>query len=199
MGVLRLSASHLLTIFQKLLPRGAVWPRDPTAGQTRALGTLMPTYARLLTRDNNLLVDAFPSTTYELLPEWESSLGLPDSCIGDTPSTQQRVARVVARLTATGGQSRAYFIAQAAALGYAVTITEFKVARAGLSRVGDRLNGEAWGHAWRITAPAQTVTYARAGRAAAGDALAAWGNAALVCTMSRIRPAHTVLQIAYGD
>lgn len=182
-----------------LLPRGAAWARALTSAIARIVDGCTRGVARARARANALIADAFPADTTELLPEWEKSLGLPDECTGTDGSTQQRRARVVARLTATGGQSRAYFIAQAAALGFTVTIEEFPVARVGRARAGDRLNGEDWAHTWRIVAPAQTFTYAQAGLAVAGDPLAAWGNAALSCAMARIRPAHTVLQIAYGD
>lgn len=182
-----------------LLPTGPVWPREPGSTlATIALGVATLT-ARLQARAAGLLADAFPATAYELLPEWEASLGLPDSCAGAAPTLQQRRAQVTARLTAQGGQSVPYLVAQAAALGFSITVEEFAPARAGLLRAGQPLHGEAWAHTLRIRAPATTTVRFRAGRSAAGEPLAAWGNAALECSLRRLRPAHTVMTFAYGS
>ncbi|WP_424140253.1 YmfQ family protein [Roseomonas chloroacetimidivorans] len=194
---LYLTSAHLLGLFQRLMPRGRVWPHEEDAVQTRAIAALVPTYERLLARDNNLLTDAFPGTAYELLPEWEASLGLPDPCAGPSPSLQQRRAQVVARLTATGGQSVPYFIEVAAKLGYGISVKEYAPARVGLLRAGDRLYGAAWAHAWAIQAPETTVTPFRAGQSAAGERLRTFGNDVLECQLRSLAPAHTVLLFQY--
>lgn len=181
-----------------LLPTGAVWPRRDSGTLTRSCTGITTLAGRLQARALALLVDAFPATAYELLPEWEATLGLPDACAGLAPTLQQRRAQVTARLTAQGGQSVPYLIAQAAALGYVVTVEEFAPARAGQFRAGQPLYAEAWAHALRVRAPAVTVTRFRAGQSQAGEPLAAWGNAALECSLGRLRPAHTVILFAYG-
>jgi uncharacterized protein YmfQ (DUF2313 family) len=193
------SAADYLAALKALLPTGAVWPRDAGSSPVRVLQGVATSVARLRARADALLVDAYPSTTYELLPEWEATLGLPDPCAGGSPSLPQRQQQVAAQLTAQGGQSVAYFIGQAKALGFEISITQFAVARIGAARIGEPVNGEAWAHAWRVVAPAQTVTLARIGASGIGDPLASWGNAVLTCALSRLRPAHTVLQIGYGE
>ncbi|WP_244933763.1 putative phage tail protein [Pandoraea apista] len=100
------------------MPRGAVWPRDPDALQTKVIRGLSSIYAQNTARANNLLIDSFPGTAFELLPEWEKTLGLPDPCAGVAPTIEARRAQVVARLAAVGGQSVAYFIQLATNLGY---------------------------------------------------------------------------------
>ena len=65
---------------QSLLPTGWAWPRGQVAVQSLLASGLAQLPARLHARANALLVDAFPATTGELLPEWEASLGLPDAC-----------------------------------------------------------------------------------------------------------------------
>lgn len=182
-----------------LLPRGRVWPHDPDATVPTVARGLAPTVQRVDAAGEALLLDAFPATATGLLPEWETSLGLPDECSGPAPTLQGRRAQVVARLTALGGQSIPYFTAYAAALGFTITVEEFAPARAGVLRAGDPVYGEAWAHTWRVHAPAETVTYFRAGLSAAGEPLASWGNALLECAFRRLRPAHTVLQFAYGS
>lgn len=191
-------ASDFLTAMQNLMPRGKAWPRDATAIMAQAMSGLAPTWARHTARDSNLLVDAFPATAVELLPEWEAALGLPDPCAGVAPTIAARQAQVVARFAGSGGQSVPYFISYAKLLGYTITITEFAPARVGQSRVGQPLNGAAWAFAWKVNAPLNTVVKSRVGSARAGDPLASWGNAVLQCEISEIVPAHTIPIFAYS-
>ncbi|WP_434663440.1 DUF2313 domain-containing protein [Paraburkholderia sp. A3BS-1L] len=191
-------AADFLKALQGLMPRGRVWPRDPDAVQTHVLSGLAPSYERSTARANYLLVDAFPATTYELLPEWESTLGLPDPCAGVAPTIAQRQAQVLARFVGVGGPTIQSLTAFAANLGYTVTITQFVEARAGQMRAGDACNGTAWSYAWQVNAPLNTVTIATAGAMAAGDPLASWGNAVLECEMKAVMPAHTIPIFSYS-
>lgn len=191
-----LLAANFLSAIQALLPRGQVWPRDQDAVQTKVLSGLAPSYERNTARANYLLVDAFPGTALELLPEWEATLGLPDPCAGPAPTLQQRRAQVIARISNTGGQSVAFFIEFAKSLGYDITVTQFAPFRAGQNSAGDAVNSEAWAYAWQVNAPAVTVSYFRAGRSCAGDSLATWGNTVLACEIGALKPAHTQVIVA---
>lgn len=110
---------------------------------------------------------------------------------------------VVARLTAEGGQSRAYFIALAAALGYpTVQILEFSPVRAGRSRCGSgawRIGSPLYRFFWRMRVGAAPVTWFRAGRGVCGrDPQARIARAALLeCLVRRWKPAHTDVQFLY--
>jgi uncharacterized protein YmfQ (DUF2313 family) len=192
------TAANFLAAMQALLPRGRVWPRDADAVQTQVLSGLAPCYERQTARANYLLIDSFPSTTYELLPEWESTLGLPDPCAGVAPTVQQRRTQVVARLTNVGGASIPYIVGFAASLGYAISITQFAPARVGQSRVGQPLCGVAWAFAWQINASLNTIVRSRVGAAAVGEPLAAWGNAVLECELRAVMPAHTIPIFSYS-
>ncbi|CAG9194322.1 conserved hypothetical protein [Paraburkholderia caribensis] len=198
MAAPNLTAADFLSVLQALMPRGRIWPRDPDAIQTKTLAGCAPTFARLTARCNQLLIDGFPASAYELLPEWESSLGLPDPCAGAAPTIAQRQQQVVARFSSSGGQSIEYFIDFAAALGYTITIEQFTQARAGLLKAGGPVNGYDWNFAWKITAPLNTVVRAVAGAMAAGDPLAAWGNNVLECEINAVKPAHTIPIFAYA-
>lgn len=198
MLALNLTAADFLAALQALMPRGRVWPRDSDAIQTKTLAGCAPTYARLTTRANELLVDGFPATAYELLPDWESALGLPDPCAGAAPTVPQRQAQVVARFANSGGQSIEYFVEFAEQLGYTIEIEQFTQARAGLLKAGEPVNGYAWNFAWKVIAPANTIVRAVAGGMAAGDPLVAWGNEVLECEFRSVAPAHTTLLFAYG-
>ena len=194
------SAADYLWQFQRLLPRGAIWHRGWGTVQAQDLLTLMPTWARLHARTNNLLIDAFPCTTDELLPEWEATLGLPDPCIGELPTVQQRQAAVCAKFAARGGQSIDYFVRLAASLGYTITITQFAPFRAGVNCAGDPDNSDDWAYAWQVNVdagPDETITYFRADQSHAGEPLAAWGDEALECLIREYAPAHTTVIFAY--
>jgi uncharacterized protein YmfQ (DUF2313 family) len=192
-----LTSADFLRAFQVLMPRGRVWPRDSDAVQAEVFTGLTQIYARSTARANYLLVDAFPATTYELLPEWEATLGLPDPCAGTAPTIQQRRNQVVARLSNSGGQSVAYFVNFAANLGYQISIENFAPARASQARCGDADYGKDWAFAWSVGLPLSSVTYARAGQSAAGEPLASWGNAVLQCELNDVKPAHTILLFKY--
>jgi len=193
-----LTSADYLRAFQALMPRGRVWPRDPDAVQTQVFTGLNQVYARNTARANYLLVDSFPATTYELLPEWESALGLPDPCAGASPTVQQRRAQVAARLANSGGQSAAYYIGFAAKLGYGITVTNFAPFRCGQSNCGQQLGNADWFFTWAVNAPLNTVVRFTAGQSAAGEPLGSWNNNVLECELKAVAPAHTVLQFRYS-
>lgn len=168
-----------------------------------------PVLSALLTAEANALGDSLGSgdrmydsiwpETGSALDEWERVLGLPDTCVkNESLAVRQRIAAVMAKLNGLGGQSKAFFIQLAASLGYSITITEFKPARAGIAVAGDAVNGAGWTSTWMINAEQVNVFVAKAGSAAAGEALAVWGNKLLECRMSAMQPAHTTLIFSYG-
>jgi len=191
------TAQDFLNALQGLLPSGLVWPRGQDSVQAETLSGLAPTFVRHAGRAVNLLTDANPATTIELLPEWESTLDLPDPCAGESPTLQQRRQQVVARFANSGGQSIPYFISFALDLGYVVETKEFAPFRCGQSCAGDPVGGEEWSYTWAIVAPSVSPVYFRAGQSTAGEPLAAWQNTVLECELDRVRPAHTVLQFIY--
>ncbi len=195
----KFSANDYTAALQALIPPGAVWPTDPDATQTAVLSALANSYQQSDDAALALLVGAFPTTATIMLTEWESTLGLPDDCaIGETDSMALRQAAVTAKLFSTGGQSPAYFIDVAAQLGYTITITQYRQARAGLSVCGDALNGENWPFVWLITAPATTIIYAKAGLSYCGDPLRSWGNKRLECHLTKLSPSHTIVKFGYA-
>ncbi|WP_301542462.1 YmfQ family protein [Cupriavidus basilensis] len=194
-----LTSADYLRAFQSLMPRGRVWNADPDSIQTKAAAGLAPSYAAQTARSNNLLIDAFPSTTYELLPEWEATLGLPDPCAGPSPSTQARRNQVVARLVNAGGQSATYFKRLASDLGYAIDVTNHAPFRCGQSTAGQSVGGQDWSHTWSIYAATNTVVRFAAGQSVAGESLGSWGNSVLECELGAAAPAHTILLFTYGD
>ncbi|MDE2104744.1 MAG: DUF2313 domain-containing protein [Patescibacteria group bacterium] len=191
------SNAEFAAALQALLPRGRAWPREAEAVQAQTVAALAPSPRRVTDAARALLVDAFPPSTEELLPEWEESLGLPDPCAGESPDVPTRRAQVVARLAAFGGQSIAYFVALAKAIGYDITITQFTPFRFG-DTFGSALNGIDWIFAWQVNAPQFTVTYFELGSSVFGEPFASWGNNVLQCEINRLAPAHTIVLFSYS-
>lgn len=193
-----LTEPDYLRQLQALLPPGPAWPKDDSALLTRMLGGLAAELSRVDGRAWQLLEEADPRTVAELFADWERVAGLPDACavaFGGDQTVAQRRAALVGRLTTLGGQSPAYFVGIAAALGYAITITEFSE-----HSVNDDVNhliyGAAWNFAWQVNAVLNTVTEINVD-STADDPLAAWGNALLECVINRLRPAHTTVLFSY--
>jgi uncharacterized protein YmfQ (DUF2313 family) len=182
---------------QALLPRGLAWRGDAGSVLSAVLLALAPTYTRSTAAAAALLVDAFPETTLNLLPEWESSLGLPDACTPANPTLQARQAAVRAKWGERGGQNRQYFISYAATLGYPITLTEFAPFTVG-EPVGRPIYGVAWAFAWQVNAPTFSVQRFRVGHDTAGEPLASWGNTVLQCELQRLAPAHTTVLFSYS-
>lgn len=194
-----LQALDFVAALQACMPRGRIWPRDEDAVQAQALSGLAAPFATHAARAANLLIDGFPASTEELLPEWEKTLGLPDPCAGAAPTIQLRQAQVLARFTATGGQSVAYFTGLAATLGYTVTITQFAPMRFGQAAFGTPMYGVAWAFAWQVNAPSFSIKRFEFGIDAVGEPFAYWNNNVLQCELQHYSPAHTYLLFNYDS
>jgi len=194
------TAADYLEQLKTLLPPGQAFPREAGTTLHDLLDGMSIELARVDGRGEALPIEANPASTNELLSDWERVAGLPDKCSGVLEETLQgRKNALLAKLTSTGGQSAAYFIEIAAALGYTVTIETFKPFRVGRSRVGDLLTNGPWAFTWLIRAPEVSVTSFRVGQSAVGERLRTWGNDSLECKINQLKPAHTVALFAYGD
>lgn len=181
---------------QALAPRGLAWPRDADATLTTLLEGFAEEFARVDARAEQLLDEADPRTTNELLTDWERVAGLPEPCLAHVPqSSADRRQALVAKLTRAGGQSRQFFIDLAASIGYAITITEFSPQDV-TSDVDYPLYGEDWAFAWKVNSALNTVTELTV-EGAVDDPLAWWGNEELECVIGDRKPAHSVVIFAY--
>lgn len=193
-----LTETDYLRQLQALLPPGPAWPKDDDATLTRLLGALAAELARVDGRAQQLVEEADPRTVAELFADWERVSGLPDACaqaFGGDQTMAQRRAALVGRLTTLGGQSPAYFIGLAAALGYAITITEFR-AHCVNDDVEQPLYDTVWNFAWQVNAAFNTVTDITVD-STVEEPLAAWGNALLECVIKRLKPAQTTVLFSY--
>ena len=195
MGMTREDYLHQL---QRLLPQGPAWPREPDALLTRLLDAFAEEFSRVDMRLDLLIEEADPRTTYELLADWERVCGLPGDCAllaGTDFTVEQRRAALITKLTERGGQSRAYFIALAARLGFTVTISELHEWSVN-DDVEAALNGADWNFAWQVNAPLNTVIEWTV-ESDVEMPFAVWGNELLECAITEDKPAHTVALFAY--
>jgi uncharacterized protein YmfQ (DUF2313 family) len=194
------TAADYLEQLKTLLPPGQAFPREAGTTLHALLDGMSLELARVDARGEDLPLEAIPSSSSELLVDWERVAGLPDKCSGVLEETLQgRKNVLMAKLSSTGGQSAPDFIELAASLGYVVTIEQFRPFRVGMSSVGDSLTNGDWVFTWKIKAPAVSVTSFRVGQSAVGERLRTWGNDTLECKINQLKPAHTVALFAYGD
>lgn len=181
----RYGTDEYTSAIQSLFPVGRVWPRASDSVMTTLIRALAAAYRQNDADAVQLLVDAFPKTASALLPEWEATLGLPDDCACNASSDEAlRRQVVVSKLIGTGGQSAAYFISLAEAMGYGISIKQYRQARAGLSVCGDAINGDRWPYVWEVT-----ITDA--------DNDATCALKLLLCRLEEFSPAHTKLMSLY--
>ena len=124
-----------------------------------------------------LLAEADPRLSSMLLADWERNYGLE----AGSASEASRRAALVAQILAGGGQSRAYYVAVAAALGYAATIEEFALHNV-MSPVTFPLYGRAWRFVWRVRAH---------------PGVGAVAAAAFEVLINKLKPAHTRVVFDY--
>lgn len=194
------------------LPPGQAFPRE--AGST--LYHFLSIFAQELEwtdeRAAALIGEADPRTTIELLEDWERVAGLPDNCLALFYSIAERRAALLLKVTGLGGQSPAFYLAQAELLGYEVEITEYRPFTFGLSQFGlhiaengntltrteltDQLNLR---HNWLMRVLGARVTWFQFGLSEFGlYPFAKFAQAQdLECLMARIKPAHTHLIFSY--
>lgn len=179
-----------------LLPPGAVWNLDADSKLSAFWFALAQELARVDLRADALVNESDPRTISETLPEWEALLGLPDPCVSFDQTTAERVRSVVAKYIAQGGQSPAYFIEIAAALGFTITLTEFRPYTVGMA-VNLPICGSTWAYAWQVNAPLASVQKMTVADAV-DNPLRWWENEILECVMKRLKPAHTSVLFAYA-
>jgi len=126
-------------------------------------------------------------------------MGLPNPCTPAGSSVGQRRASLLAKIAGLRRPVAGLFtIAVAAALGFAITITEFTPSRLGFMSFGDPLMAPEWQIVWQVNAPTITVALFHFGTGVFGDPFWAIGNTELQCRLSAIAPAHTILIFAYS-
>jgi uncharacterized protein YmfQ (DUF2313 family) len=190
-----------LTQLQALLPPGRAWSRDPDAALTAVIGISADGLARADARAGSLIRESDPRDAIELLEQWEGMFGLPDSCAPPEAydTLAERRAALAQRVTAIGGVTPQYLIDLAAAMGFAITITEIRPTVCGVAQCGDELIPAEAIFGFEINAPATSVIDAECGNTECGEPLgSAVENTALECLVRRVAPAHTTPYFNYA-
>ncbi len=218
--------SEFTHAFMAKMPRGEVWPRDPESTLVRFVAGLMG-IVELWAREVYafLVIEAFPPTSFRLLPDWERVLGLPEPCFPAAQTLEERRLQVREKLARRpGGQSRVYFIGLAERLGYhqpgpaesdleaelefqvgrldQVRITEFRPFMAGVSRCGDptwNIAPHKMRFCWIVNVPGDRLTWFRCGASRAGvdPHLKIRRADDLECVLHKLKPAHSNLIFDY--
>lgn len=182
-----------------LMPPGPAWDPELSPWLPGLLSGWAVTLLRVDAVISGLIDEADPRTTSALLPDWERVAGLPDSCVlafGGNLTQAQRRAALLGRLVAKGGMSVSYYMQVAAALGYAITVTEFREPTVD-DDVELALVGESWEAAWQVNAASTT-----SGELVVEDdvetPLAFSGNALLECVLARLNRAGATLVFNYS-
>ena len=199
------SQADYLAALLALLPNGKLWDdlRQPDSGLYEILDACAATFARFDSRCDDLRNELDPRFTRELLNDWEALTGLPDPCaLGMADTLQTRRADLVSKITRSGGQTEASYLALASAMGYTIEIVNYRPFVCGLSQCGvDNLMD--YGHNirdyWSIRVLGPRVTYFRCGESECGiDQLTKIDVAAdLECRINRINQAHKILNFIY--
>ncbi|EKS7778635.1 putative phage tail protein [Edwardsiella piscicida] len=149
-------------------------------------------------RAGDVLGAVTPLYAQGLLPDWERVLDVTPQR-GDT--YQQRLSRVLAKLSETGGLSIPYFTRLATSMGYAITIDELDVFRAGRNRAGERLYSPDVNWIWRVNVSSSKVQNYRfrAGMSTAGERLSYFADSVIESVFNDLKPAHTYCYFTYQD
>jgi uncharacterized protein YmfQ (DUF2313 family) len=196
-----LSADDWTRAIVDLLPLGAAWPRDPETTLVRFWSAVAIESTRIQERDCTLLAESYPCGAVELLPEWETLVGLPNECTQGLDLTlAERQALVCAWLAMQGGQSIAYYTWLAALFGYTITIDEHPPSQVGTAEAGCTFAGDTW-FWWTVNVIGVPLTLPTAGCIGAGEPPCGSGAQILECLIRATAPAHTVVTFNYpaGD
>lgn len=179
------SSADFTSALLGLLPRGRVWPKEISSVQAQAASCFAPTFQRISDTAVDLIADAFPGTTSDLLSEWELTLGLPDACtVPGSQTIAERQRAVAEKISAAGGPQRSYYLQLAAQLGLAAVIDEFQEACVGPTSVGDFLYGDGWPWSWVVSIDP--------------DHYGTLSAATLNCRLGLEAPEYTTVELGFG-
>ncbi len=198
--VVRTRRDHARALGQ-LLPPGVVLPREPGTVMGRLLEGLAGEPETLNNRTGDLIEEADPRTTVEMVDDWERVLGLPSTC-GTPPGTLEgRRAAIIGRLVTNTNSSRAALEALGEAMGQTVRITERSPFQLGLSAFGDgsEFGADATRYLWTIHFEDREVLGFELGVAELGVTPFAWIEEpeGVICALAELSPAHTEFGVAY--
>jgi uncharacterized protein YmfQ (DUF2313 family) len=173
------STQQLTEQFMTLLLRGDCWPKDKNSNFYALAYSLMTIMQVMTSNAAMVLNQSRPDKVFNMIEEWNESLGLPDECLGANLTIAQQQAQILAKFLGTGGQNKAFYISYAALLGYTIQIEEFLPWLVGINRPGMPVPSSNAGNVW-------VVHVSTSGPAPI-----------LECEIKRIIPAQTTVLFSY--
>lgn len=198
-------------IVEDLWPTGLAWRQVREEGSflNKMSCLLSSEVQRIDERIADLVREADPKTTFEMIDDWEEFLNIPDECTPEDydPSLFERRLRICQKLLTGGGQTAEFYILIAGQLGYdtdVLDVKDFKDFRVGSSQVGDRLtNGSnpatGWAYTFAIVAPATLIRKFTVSQSTVGERLVLVSNDELQCVIEKFKPAHTNVIFSFDD
>src|SRR5512139_2621839 len=182
-------------LLKTLLPLVSYDPAGPAI--SAQLGTEGAALDDALATGLRVLAAITPDGDTGLLPDWERVYGLPDACVADVESSvTSRVSAVIDKIHRGGGLSRRFFIDLSAALGYAISITEF-MPHTVVSPVSYPLYDTDSQFYWQVTLPAASPPRQITVLDDVATPLVIYQTGLLECLLQKLKPAHTELLFAY--
>lgn len=169
-----------LSQVREAYPHGPAWNESLDSRTADILSTIALAVVDVELQKLRFVAEADPSRTSQLLPEWETSLGLPDPCLGQGADEAARRSAILTKLAGQQGFSTPEILALLSGLGYTVTLQHFDPWTATFG-AGELMYGEAW--VWVLG-----VHY--------------WGalsRTVLECALRHRAPAQVVIIFFYGE
>ena len=165
-----------------LLPKGLAWDKNPEGELGLLMLGLAEEFARIDADAKQLIDESLPSQVQDLLARWEQDYALPDSCTISAQTIAERRNALLQKYKVYGSQSREFLTALATAIGFDITITEFKH-----RRFGDPFGTPYYGLQWNFVIDIDVTTLNP-------DPMLI---AQLECVFYRLQHAHKLIRFSY--
>ena len=163
-----------------LLPKGIAWAGENLRALVSSFAVEVHRITDAIDGTDGLIVEIIPSTAVELLPDYETLLGLPYPGFNLSGTTAGRQADICQALIAQGGQTVAYYLTIVAAHGHVgATIDDSYAPFTTGMTCGLPLYGTAWVFYWQV------------------NMVESGPDSLLEYLITKYAPAHTIVGFAY--
>lgn len=173
----------------KLFPKGRAWRIEIDTITAKLLSAVAVELKRVDTAVSKIYLEADPRTAEDTLSDWEKEYGLPDECSVLAGSIEQRRANLISKITATGGQSEAYFKSiTGTTFDFPIT---YQSATTLPMTIGGSVRGMAFKHIWYADITSAEYEWFEAGDPVDTPINVHRETANLQCLIEKYKPAHT--------
>jgi len=183
-----------------LWPRGAAWgaPGLEAAGEGTVLAQLtravLSPFCALYSRAWQLTLESRASTLVDSLDDWEADHGLPDRCVSEPQTIEQRKTSLLSRVAREATITPGDMVRLAAKLGFVVALEEPEPFRFGETSLGDgELSDVALGQQWVMHIHDAPTWRFEVGISEVGtDRLLDFDTGVIECAIQKVAPAWTM-------